>query len=258
MQMMYGQVQMKRWGLVPRHIVPRRERHRHRPRLDTTPLIFYTTCTILLNHVCMLVWMCVNKSFSRFQNLAIRNSTSKKRLKTEIVAAAAWDSQTPVGHLFDRRTRYVPSKGRGICGGSHLILQHSPRISRQWRKRDRQLILVTNWGALITVWRRHGRRQDTRRVTARPAQSRDIARRPPALSRHAAVPTRADGMGAVPMPASGCGGATAPCHYRQPSPPPPYCLLQSTDSDKPREHFFRSPSIKYYAGTQGTQVIRWL
>lgn len=44
---------------------------------------------------------------------------------------------------------------------------------------------------------RRGRRQDTRRVTARPAQSRDIARRPPAHVRHAAVPTRTDGMGAA-------------------------------------------------------------
>lgn len=104
--------------------------------------------------------------------------------------------------------RYVPPAGRGVCGGSHLILQHSPRGSRQ---RDRRRILVTNGGALMTVWRRQGRRQDTRRVAARPAQSRDIARRPPALSRHAAVPTRADGMGAVPTPANGCGGATAPC-----------------------------------------------
>lgn len=140
---------------------------------------------------------------------------------------------------FDRRIRYIPPKGRGICGGSHLILQHSPKISRQWRKHDRQLILVTNKGALITVWRRHGRRQDTRRVTARPAQSRDIARRPPALFRHAAVPTRADGMGAVPTPANSCGGATAP--YL-----PPVTTAASdittintlpTITTKPRKHF---------------------
>lgn len=90
----------------------------------------------------------------------------------------------------------VAAKGRHSSGSDHLNLQ-SPRLT------------ITVHSS-HTDMRRHGngRRHDTRRVTARPAQSRDIARRPPALARHAAVPTLGtDGMGAVATPAQGGGSA---------------------------------------------------
>jgi hypothetical protein len=58
-------------------------------------------------------------------------------------------------------------------------------------------------------------------VTARPAQSRDIARRPPALARHAAVPTRTDGMGAVATPARAAAARASPQGRRRDAPNAP-------------------------------------
>lgn len=116
---------------------------------------------------------------------------------------------------------YLPLSGERRFG-SHLILTMMG-AQRKYLVTNRAHISHQSDG---TRW--HDRRHDTRRVETRPAQSRDIVRRPPALVRHAAVSTRADGMGAVaaisaravdaPVPSSSChrrrteGAAAAVAH----------------------------------------------
>lgn len=77
----------------------------------------------------------VNKSYKFFEiNLYVYKQTPKggRNPITNI-----WIVGLPLARtlFWQKDSDYVPSKGHEICGGSHLILLHSPRISRQWHKR---------------------------------------------------------------------------------------------------------------------------
>lgn len=170
---------------------------------------------------CVCVYLCESRCMAQcrcFENDVLcecdkRQRTSLARFprneKRTGRAATGWTAEAVSGGMTYPWAPGAASAAILSVGNGHKCENSNGVYCCKQRRIGQSLRSSTATGHSLQHARNDLSCQDTRRATARPAQSRDIARRPPALLRHAAVPTRTDGMGAVARSATGAAAARA-------------------------------------------------